>query len=586
MATELFGGLEELAVAVKAAEKVDPGNRMDSNGTSAMVTQQSLTIVSGGDSFEEYPSDLATYRIGRFDADRLRHKTMSFMLSLFKSYGCFMQDPGANVLGSKASQEMSTVPETATTEGAATRAAPSPPRARQQKKKKFDTAGFLADTQEDECKFLERFVGTSDPGRGGNTGTQIWSMFVQERERQEIESRDVFAEASLLTMGKLLETFELYRFMDSTEQLWGLPEKWQRRLSRTVSPSRRNRPSMAGQSLSTRPSFDLSPHSSFDLEAGAGLAPLTPAQSKKNRELTKQWRLLDFTLSQTRLKSKKIGAVEGGTSCIHDIDVSSSAGYSLRIPTADRQAGRLYKTPYVFEIVRSHANGGNITLCAQSREQRRLWVRFLDARRRTVDVTELRAAYLPPRIEQPEQEPDQQPEQQSEQRPEQPERPEQTEQTEQTEDGATAEEVPAETVPAREAGDAATGGETKSEDQREAAASNGSTQSGTMWRGETMRQQTKMRDSRRVNAWARQNLPRVWRAFGGVEDDAGYYEPSDGAGGAAGSPGGRDGGGGGGGGGGEGGTQPQKKKKKKPGVLTRLYRRLSSSPSGDGDTGK
>jgi hypothetical protein len=62
------------------------------------------------------------------------------------------------------------------------------------------------------------------------------------------------------------------------------------------------------------------------------------------------------------------------------------------IPKGHVNARTKYKTPYVFEII--ERNGNIHTFCSAESKRRRMWLRFIDAKARPLDLMDLKLAYL------------------------------------------------------------------------------------------------------------------------------------------------------------------------------------------------
>ena len=62
---------------------------------------------------------------------------------------------------------------------------------------------------------LSRFVGTAT-----ESGSQMWSLFIQERETQEFSSRDSFAMVSLSRMRIMIEEIDFLNMTENKERVW------------------------------------------------------------------------------------------------------------------------------------------------------------------------------------------------------------------------------------------------------------------------------------------------------------------------------------------------------------------------------
>ena len=145
---------------------------------------------AGTENIERHGSTVATCQ-----PRLLRIKTMSFMLSLFKSYALFMSNPAGNVVSVKNGIDTATTVDSTNSGSAETGTSEISVRERiqkiQAKQSHFNLAGFLASCLPEDAPFLERFVGYAesrmvdskdlDLRSNRENGTQTWSLFLHER---------------------------------------------------------------------------------------------------------------------------------------------------------------------------------------------------------------------------------------------------------------------------------------------------------------------------------------------------------------------------------------------------------------------
>lgn len=401
MALLLFSSAEKLSEAVGSQSGGVAGMHTmagapvgQTDGMGVAVTQRSMEHASGGDAFVEYRSDVCPFELGTFDAQRLRQKTLSLMFSLFRTYGRFMQNSEGNVV---AGRRAAAVADSSMND------------------RDFDRNGFLADSTREEAPFLECVVGT-----GNDSGTQMWSVFVQEREKMLVDRQDAFALGSLRLMRTHVQELTFCSSAPHQDHCWILPPKFQKEMTKMANGSSKqvktSSRSTNGRSRKKRvPNEDKSSSEWVVVDAGGATASsrLRVASDKsadlyyqRNKQFMANWVLMNVRLrgnvieafevpEQGRRASKKplakVSIVRGklGT----ESTSSTIKGTELRVPETDRKRGRVYKTPYVFEIV--NPDGSLFTVCCTDRDRRRLWLRFLDARRRVHDLNELSKAYIP-----------------------------------------------------------------------------------------------------------------------------------------------------------------------------------------------
>ena len=453
-------------------------------GSSAAVTGIAVSFTSGaagGDNFQELREDAFSWEdiprkmtsmkhgqsasgsaasadgigdaLSTCQTDLLRIKTMSFMLSLFKSYAIFMSNPAGNVLLAAEGGAAATAADI----DLSTLSAAERIQMIRRKKKSFDLAGFLADCLAEDAPFLERFVGFAD-AEGGNdssaaldarsnreNGTQVWSLFVQERELQERNNLDAFAVCSLWLMQERAQSLQASITFGWEGYLWVLPRRRQNQMNRFARAAEKNRKNMLKEkrfrsvayanntaksstseraakqkkeettsrkkslSLFTGPTellncvltrglslgsqqnsiAELAESGGDEQEVDDNFQGLTEKEKSRNKEFQdKAWLLTKVCMSKTGLTAigssfkVEIEKAEGG-----------SPGTLIRVPSSDANAGRLFKTPFAFEIVQP--NGVVHTLCSTSAVERREVLEAIDARRRGgSSLTDLQSTYL------------------------------------------------------------------------------------------------------------------------------------------------------------------------------------------------
>jgi hypothetical protein len=283
-----------------AAAVLGRGSKDQSGGSDATMSPQTATIntqsfIAGGDDFQQYEKLIEDFHYDTTTNDLLcRTSTLTFMLSMFKSYGRYMLVPKGNLINSGVSNKRENLkqkrvkrnsliaeslienddsdnslrsnstngsrpgtptkrsslfsslsksfasfsgsPKNASLSSTNTSASgsSSPLSAMSSKRsitfdnqrnRRFDRVSFLIDTPITYRPMIEKFIGTKN-----SSGSQAWSLFIQEREAQEFSARDAFAVAALAYMKLFVEEMDFLNFMTNSERMWVLEYGKKRRL--------------------------------------------------------------------------------------------------------------------------------------------------------------------------------------------------------------------------------------------------------------------------------------------------------------------------------------------------------------------